>query len=92
MIRSLRVARASAIKARTQAINALKTLRVTAPEELREQLRGRSTVRLVKTAAALAPGPLATPLAAATLGCRPWAAATRRCRPSSPPWMPSWTG
>jgi transposase len=68
MIRSLRVARASAIKARTQAINALKALLVTAPDQPREQLRGRSTVRLVKTAAALAPGPLTTPLAAATLG------------------------
>jgi transposase len=68
MIRSLRVARASAIKARTQAINALKGLLVTAPAELREQLRGRSTVRLVQTAAALEPGPLTSPLAAATLG------------------------
>jgi transposase len=36
MIRLLRVARASAMKARTQAINALKALVVTAPEELRE--------------------------------------------------------
>jgi transposase len=68
MIRSLRVARASAIKARTQAINALKALLVTAPAELRERLRGLSTVRLVRTAAALQPGPLTTPLAAAMLG------------------------
>jgi transposase len=68
MIRWLRVARASAITARTQAINALKGLLVTAPAELREQLRGRSTVRLVQTAAALEPGPLTSPLAAATLG------------------------
>jgi transposase len=70
MIRSLRVARASAMKARTQAINALKALVVTAPAELREQLRGLSTVRLVHTAAALEPGPVTTPLAAATLGLR----------------------
>jgi transposase len=68
MIRSLRVARASAIKARTQAINALKALVVTAPAELREQLRGLSTVRLVQTTAALEPGPVTTPLAAAMLG------------------------
>jgi transposase len=40
MIRWLRVARATAMKARTQAINALKGLVITAPEELREQLRG----------------------------------------------------
>jgi transposase len=70
MIRSLRVARTTAIKARTQAINALKALLVTAPAELREQLRGLSTVRLVQTTAALEPGPVITPLAAATLGLR----------------------
>jgi transposase len=68
MIRSLRVARASAIKARTQAINALKALVVTAPAELREQLRGLSTVRLIQTTAGLEPGPVTTPLAAARLG------------------------
>jgi transposase len=39
MIRSLRVARQTAIRARTQTINALKALLVTAPAELREQLR-----------------------------------------------------
>jgi transposase len=70
MIRSLRVARATAIKARTQAINALKALLVTAPADLREQLRGLSAVRLVQTTAALAPGPVTTPLAAARLGLR----------------------
>jgi transposase len=70
MIRSLRVARATAMKARTQAINALKALVVTAPEELREQLRALSAVRLVQAAAALEPGPVTTPVAAATLGLR----------------------
>jgi transposase len=70
MIRSLRVARTSAIKARTQAVNALKALVVTEPEELREQLRELSAVRLVQTAAALEPGPVTTPVAAATLGLR----------------------
>jgi transposase len=39
MIRSLRVARQTAIRSRTQAINALKALLVTAPAELHEQLR-----------------------------------------------------
>jgi transposase len=70
MIRSLRVARATAIKARTQAINALKALLVTAPAALREQLRGRSAARLVRQAAGLQPGPLATPTAAAKLALR----------------------
>ena len=84
MIRSLRVARATAIKARTQAVNALKGLLVTAPAELREQLRGLSTVRLVRTAAALEPGPVTSPMAAATLGLRT-ARPTRRCTGS---WWP----
>jgi transposase len=70
MIRSLRVARATAMKARTQAINALKGLVITAPEELREQLRGLSAVRLVQTTAELEPDPVTTPAAAATLGLR----------------------
>ena len=70
MIRSLRVARATAMKARTQAINALKALVVTAPDELREQLRALSAVRLVQTAAELEPGPVTTPAAAARLGLR----------------------
>jgi hypothetical protein len=58
------------MKARTQASNALKGLLVTAPDELREQLRALSAVRLVQTAASLEPGPVTTPAAAATLGLR----------------------
>jgi transposase len=65
MIRSLRVARATAMKARTQAINWLKALVLTAPEELREQLRGLSTVSLVRAAARFEPGAVTTPMAAA---------------------------
>ena len=67
MIRCLRVARATAMRARTQTINTLKGLLVTAPAELREQLRSRSTTRLVQAAAALEPGPVTSPMAAATL-------------------------
>ena len=67
MIRCLRVARTTAMRARTQTINTLKGLLVTAPAELREQLRGRSRTRLVQAAAALEPGPITSPLAAATL-------------------------
>ena len=70
MLRSLRVARATAVKARTQAINALKALVVTAPQNLREQLRGRSATMLVREAAALRPGPLDDPTAAAKLALR----------------------
>jgi transposase len=68
MIRSLRVARQTAIRARTQAINAIKALLVTAPAELREQLRDLPAATLV--AAALVPGPITSPLAAAMLALR----------------------
>ncbi|MCU4185750.1 IS110 family transposase [Acidiferrimicrobium sp. IK] len=64
MIRVLRVARATAMKARTQALNALKSLVVTAPVELRDQLRGLSTAALVATAARLRSGREATTTAA----------------------------
>src|SRR6266540_6280990 len=60
MARALRVARQTAVKARTQAINAIKALLVTAPSELREQLDGLATPKLVGAAAGLAPGTLAT--------------------------------
>jgi transposase len=50
MIRTLRAARRSAIKARTQAANQLQGLRVTAPEELRRRLRGLTTKELVSVA------------------------------------------
>lgn len=51
MIRALRAARRSAVKARAQAANQLQGLRVTAPEELRDRLRGLSTKELVALAA-----------------------------------------
>jgi transposase len=51
MIRALRAARRSAIKARTQAANQLQALRVTAPDELLNRLRGHSTKELVSVAA-----------------------------------------
>ena len=67
MIHCLRVARQTAMRARTQTINALKALLVTAPAELREQLRGMSVTRLVRAAAGQKPGPITSPLAAAML-------------------------
>jgi hypothetical protein len=45
MIRVLRTARRSAVKARTQAANQLRGMRVTAPEALRQRLRGLSRRR-----------------------------------------------
>jgi transposase len=55
MIRVLRVARSTAMRARTQAINALRSLIVTAPSELRDQLRNRPTTELIEIALRLRP-------------------------------------
>ena len=51
MIRTLRAARRSALKARTQAANQIQGLRVTAPEQLLNRLRSLSTKELVSVAA-----------------------------------------
>jgi transposase len=51
MIRALRAACRSGMKARTQAANQLQGLRVTAPDELLNRLRGLSTKELVSVAA-----------------------------------------
>src|SRR5215210_3257947 len=65
MIRTLRAVRRSAIKARTQAANQLQALRVTAPEDLLNRLRGLSTKELVRVAARfrLGDGPADVPTA-----------------------------
>jgi transposase len=55
-IRALRLARGSAVKARTQAINQLKSLLVTGPADLREQLRPLARAALIETCARLRPG------------------------------------
>ena len=57
MIRPLRAARRSAVKARTQAFNQMRDLLVTAPEGMRARLRGLRAHRLAKTAARFRPGP-----------------------------------
>jgi transposase len=70
MLRVLRVARRSAIKARGQAANQLHSLLVTAPDPLRQQLRGLPLARLVQAAAAVRPGPLTDPLTATKFALR----------------------
>jgi transposase len=55
MIRTLRSARQSAVKARSQAANQLQALLVTAPEELRQSLRKLPTKALVTTCARFRP-------------------------------------
>jgi transposase len=71
MIRALRTARRSAVKARGQASNQLKALVVTAPEALRDRLRRLSTGKLVAAACRLRPGERPeTPEAATKLALR----------------------
>ena len=70
MIRSLRVARRSALKARTQATNQLLALVLTSPERLRGSLRGLSVPSVVRVAARFRRGPLVDPAAATKLALR----------------------
>ena len=56
MIRALRTARRSAVKARSQAANQLQGFVVTAPEELRHRMRELTTKKLVTVAARMRPG------------------------------------
>jgi transposase len=56
MIRTLRSARRSAVKARSQAANQLQGFMVTAPEEIRHRLRELTTKKLVRVAARMRPG------------------------------------
>lgn len=55
-VRSLRVVRRSAVKARTQTINQIRTLIITAPSEVREQLRALTPAELIKHLARSRPG------------------------------------
>ena len=70
MIRTLRVARRSAVRVRTQLMNQIRALIVTAPAELREQLRPLSGEQLIDIAAGLRPGPITSPAAATKLALK----------------------
>ena len=74
MIRTLRLARRSAMKARTQAANQLHALVVTAPDDLRARLRPLTMTELITLVAAFRPvrtgTALGTPLAAAKLALK----------------------
>ena len=65
MIRQLKIARDTAGKARTAAMVTLKQIVVNAPPHLREALHALTDHRLLTRCAALRPGPLDTPTAAA---------------------------
>jgi transposase len=55
-MRVLRVARASARKGRTQALNQMRNLVSTAPEQIRAELRGLSVFQLLERASSYRPG------------------------------------
>jgi len=63
-VRALRVARRGALKARTQAANALRDLIVSAPDELRERLKPLPTDQRAQLASRFRPGPLSDPVEA----------------------------
>ena len=65
MIRMFKNAKDSAVKARTQAINQMKALVVTAPARLRERLTGLTAAALVTRSKSFRPGRLDDPTAAA---------------------------
>ncbi|HJD84162.1 MULTISPECIES: IS110 family transposase [Kitasatospora] len=70
-IRALRVVRKSAVKARTQTINQIRTLVVTAPSGVRDRLRGLSTKELVDSLARSRPaGELADPACSVRIALR----------------------
>ena len=63
MMRQLKVARDSAVKARTTAMSTLQQIPVNAPPVLREPLQALTDRALVTRCAGLRPGPLDTPVA-----------------------------
>jgi transposase len=71
-LRNLRVARRSAVDQRADAQRQIKALIVTAPAELREQLRGLPLAKLITTCAALCPDrtDAARPVTAARIALR----------------------
>jgi transposase len=76
-LRALRVARRSALKARTQATNQIRDLIVTAPEGLRAKLRALDSEQRIAACARLRPGTLADPTEATKTALRSLA---RRCQ------------
>ena len=70
MIRVLHITRETAVRARTQAINQLRALVVTAPDELREQLSGLTATKLALRASGFTDGPVTDPGSATRLAMR----------------------
>lgn len=66
-LRSLHIARRSAVKHRTAVINQLKAMLVSAPDTVREKYRGLTTLKLVEAIARCRPDTLADPWAQSML-------------------------
>jgi transposase len=66
MIRTLRITRRSAVKARAQAANQLRALLITAPEGLKSELGSLSMARVVEKGSRLRPGATPSDVEAAT--------------------------
>jgi len=69
-IRALRTADRSARHARVKALNQMRALLLTGPDELRQQFRGTTVFRLVRGAAKLRPGDPTTPTGATKYALR----------------------
>ena len=87
MIRQLKVVRDTAGKARTAAMVTLKQIVVNAPPHLREALHALTDHRLLTRCAALRPGPLDTPTAAAKHALRPPSTPSGRWPVAGLPWL-----
>ena len=76
LIRMFKSTKDSAVKARTQAINQMKALVVTAPARLREHLTGLTAAALVTRSKSFRPGRMEGPTAAAKYALAPLPVAT----------------
>jgi transposase len=70
MLRMFKLAKSSAVKSRSQAINQLKAVLVTADSQVRDELRGLSTIMLVRHCAGLKPATPADGASAAVFTMR----------------------
>ena len=89
-IRALRVARRSATKARNDALNQMRALLVTGPDELRAAYRGTTVWRMVHAAARLRPSDPTTPTGATKFALRDLARRVQTLGPRSTPSTRSW--
>lgn len=87
-LRGLKVVRRSALKARTQAVNQIKALVVTAPPSLHDRLRPLSTGDTIATCANFKPATRsATRSGQPSMGCGHWPAVTSVSAMRSTIWM-----